>query len=412
MQGSDGNYYGTAEYGGDYGKGTVFQITADGVNSLHSFTYGNDGGEPQAALVQGGDGSFYGTTPYAGANDNGTVFRITTDGQFSTLYAFGAVRQTNVTSYTNVYPCETNVSYYTNYIELDGATPNGLVLGLDGNLYGTTQYGGGNDNGTVFQITPNGLLTTLYSFSGGYDGGHPQTSLAQGGDGNFYGTTSGGGSNGDGIMFEITPNGSFTVLYSFTGGTDGYNPSGLLAGTDGAFYGTTRYGGTNFSGNVFQIMTNGTFNNLYSFTYGNNGANPQAALVQGGDGSLYGTTSSGAGGGYGGVFRLSGIGLPSPLPLITIQPANSLPTLTGLSATFTVAGLRRHAIELSVEPQRRSPFHGRRFFRRGPWNSDGEPGVSGRCRHLFCGGFQFLRHRNQFQRGVDPVQRHQRAGGF
>ena len=290
--------------------------------------------------MQGGNGSFYGTTPYGGANGDGTVFQITADGQFSPLYAFGSVEQLiNVTSRTNVNPCgTTNISYSTNYIALDGITPNGLVPGLDGNFYGTTQYGGTNDNGTVFEITPQGTFTSLYSFTGGDDGGIPYTSLVQGVDGNFYGTTSsqGGGDEGNGTVFEITPNGLLTTLYSFIGDTDGYSPSALLAGTDGNFYGTTQYGGTNYAGNVFQIMTNGTFNNLYSFTGGADGGSPQTALVQGGDGSLYGTTSSGATGGYGGVFSLSGSSLPSPLPLIIIQPSNPPPTLTGLSAAFTV----------------------------------------------------------------------------
>jgi len=346
VQGSDGNFYGTAQNGGDNGWGAIFKITPNGtLTSLYSFTGGNDGANPQVALVQGGGGGFYGTTQYGGVNGYGNVFKITTNGQFRTLYSFGSVEQFfNVTSYTNVTPCGSTISYSTNYIPLDGATPNGLVLGLDGNFYGTTSgggaYGGLNGNGTVFEITPNGAFTSLYSFTGGNDGANPSTSLVQGGDGNFYGSTTQGGTNGYGTVFQVTPNGSLTTLYPFTGDIDGYSPGSLLAGTDGNFYGTTQYGGTNnYNGNVFQIMTNGSFTNLYSFTGSYDGGSPSTALVQGSDGSLYGTTSSGAVGGDGGVFRLSGSGLPSPLPLITIQPSNPPPTLAGLSATFTVVAL-------------------------------------------------------------------------
>jgi uncharacterized repeat protein (TIGR03803 family) len=342
VQGSDGNFYGTTENGGDNYDGDVFQIMPDGtLTSLYSFTGGNDGSGPQAALVQGGDGSFYGTTPSAGANGDGTVFKITSNGQFSTLYEFGSVEQViNVTSYTNVNYCGiTNITYSTNYMALDGSSPNGLVLGFDGNFYGTTSGGGTYGNGTVFQITPNGSFTSLYSFTGGNDGSSPLTSLVQGGDGNFYGTTQYGGTYGYGNVFQIMINGTLTNLYSFTGDTDGSSPSSLLAGTDGNFYGTTQYGGNNYWGNVFQVMTNGTFNNLYSFTGGADGGSPFSALVQGSDGSLYGTTTYGAVGGHGDVFRLSGNGLPSPLPLITVQPANPPPTLTGLSAMFTIDAL-------------------------------------------------------------------------
>ena len=135
----------------------------------------------------------------------------------------------------------------------DGA----LVQGSDGDFYGTTEYGGvyigptGETYGTVFRISTNGTLTTLYSFTGGNDGAGP-SGLVQGSDGYFYGTTGGGGANGDGTVFKISTNGAFTTLYSF--GTiqdldgdplDGANPqTGMLQGNDGSFYGTTLSGGT------------------------------------------------------------------------------------------------------------------------------------------------------------------------
>ena len=323
VQGSDGNFYGTTSSGGTYSNGTVFKISANGaLTSLYSFTGGNDGANPDGGLVQGSDGFLYGTTYNGGASSNGTVFKISASGALTTLYSFGTV--TN----TNGYP-------------LDGANPSaGLVQGSDGYLYGTTQYGGttarcgDNDAGTVFKISTNGTLTTLYSFTAVNDGANPAAGLVQGSDGNFYGTTYNGGTvydplyrtvfkispNGEpsavpmgfaflgyGTVFKITPNGVLTTLYSFTG-TNGANPAaGLVQGSDGYFYGTTAGGGTNVYGygTVFRISTNGALTTLYSFTGGNDGAEPFAGLVQGSDGSFYGTTEYSDQRGAGTVFRLT-----------------------------------------------------------------------------------------------------------
>ena len=193
---------------------------------------------------------------------------------------------------------------------------------------------GDNDVGTVFKITTNGTLTTLYSFTAVPDGANPAAGLVQGSDGSFYGTTYNGGTvydplyrtvfkispNGEpsavpmgfaflgyGTVFKITPNGVLTTLYSFTG-TDGANPAaGLVEGSDGYFYGTTAGGGTNVYGygTVFRISTNGALTTLYSFTGGNDGAEPFAGLVQGSDGSFYGTTEYSDQRGAGTVFRLT-----------------------------------------------------------------------------------------------------------
>src|ERR1035441_1873745 len=160
--------------------------------------------------------------------------------------------------------------------------------------------------GTVFKISTNGALTNLYSFTGGNDGANPYAVLVQGSDGSFYGTTMLGGTNGYGTVFQISSNGTLTTLYSFTGGNDGGNPAvGLVQGSDGSFYGTTEYGGTNNAGTVFKISTNGALTTLYSFTGQNDGAEPLAGLVQGSDGSFYGTTWMGGLGGAGTVFRLT-----------------------------------------------------------------------------------------------------------
>ena len=255
-------------------------VPAPALTSLYSFTGGADGGLPGAGLVQGSDSNFYGTTSGGGTSGNGTVFRISPSGSLTNLWEF------------------TGGS--------DGASPYaGLVQGSDGNFYGTTYGGGANGNGTVFRITPSGTLTTLWSFTYDSDGELP-SALVQGSDGNFYGTTYDGGANGNGTVFRITPSGTLTTLWSFTGGSDGAYPyAGLVQGSDGNFYGTTSAGGTNNAGTVFQINSAGGLTTLYSFSGGADGESPWAGLIQGSDGSFYSTTYEGGSYGYGTVFKLS-----------------------------------------------------------------------------------------------------------
>ena len=288
VQGSDSNFYGTT-YGSGSGpsaNGTVFRISPGGsLTTLWSFTGGNDGANPVAGLVQGSDSNFYGTASYGGANGNGTVFRISPSGSLTNLWSFTG--------------------------GTDGAVPMaGLVQGSDGNFYGTTAYGGANGNGNVFRMSPSGGLTNLWSFTGGNDGAYPQAGLVQGIDSNFYGTTygSGSGPSAYGTVFRISPGGSLTTLWSFTGGNDGASPwAALVQGSDSNFYGTASDGGANGNGTVFRISPSGGLTTLWSFTGGNDGANPLAGLVQGSDGNFYGTTyGSGSGpSGYGTVFRIS-----------------------------------------------------------------------------------------------------------
>jgi uncharacterized repeat protein (TIGR03803 family) len=212
------------------------------------------------------------------------------------------------------------------HVFANGAYPYaGLVQGSDGNFYGTTYNGGMGGYGTVFKISINGVLTSLYSFTGGNDGANPRAGLLQGGDGNLYGTTSGGGaygssSGGYGTVFKISTNGALTSLYSFTRGTDGaYPDAGLAQGNDGNLYGTTTGGGgTNHAGTVFKIGTNGALTSLYSLTGGNDGGSPYGGLVQGSDGSFYGTTSGGGQGGAGTVFRLTIVRAAPVLQAVTL----------------------------------------------------------------------------------------------
>ena len=236
IQGTDGNFYGTTDGGGVYEQGTVFKVTAGGtLTTLYTFCsqiYCTDGAAPEAGLVQATDGNFYGTTYSGGTYGQGTVFRITATGDLSTLYNF----------------CSQSGC-------ADGADPEaGLVQGTDGNLYGTTSYGGITDScdgcGTVFKITLAGQLTTLHSFDYVDDGAYPQAGLVQATDGSFYGTTNIGGASGiaAGTVFGITSAGQLTTLYAFcqTDCTDGaYPQAGLMQATDGNLYGTTSFGGNN-----------------------------------------------------------------------------------------------------------------------------------------------------------------------
>jgi uncharacterized repeat protein (TIGR03803 family) len=199
----------------------------------------------------------------------------------------------------------------------NGAYPlAGLTLGNDGNFYGTTVGGGSNDDGTIFQVTTNGTLTTLYSFTGGSNSYHTSAALTLGSDGNFYGTTSSGGSGSVGTVFKVTTNGVLTALVSFNQ-TNGeypypngeYPKAALTLGSDGNFYGTTSSGGSG-GGTVFKVTTNGTLTTLASFMAlgygGNGGEDPEAALTLGTDGNFYGTTEAGGSSVVGGtVFKVT-----------------------------------------------------------------------------------------------------------
>ena len=312
VQGSDGNFYGTTASGGAHYKGTVLKIDSAGnLTMLHSFSgFPLDGAAPTAGLVQGTDGNYYGTTASGGMFYQGTVFRMTPAGVLTVLHAFNGFMG-------------------------EGAVPTaGLVRGSDGNFYGTTVSGGAHYKGTAFKITSLGMLTTLHSFgdvSG--DGAVPSAGLVQGTDGNFYGTTASGGTSYQGTVFKITPGGAVTVLHSFSASTtEGAAPvAGLAQGTDGNFYGTTAIGGMHYQGTVFKIDSTGNVTTLHSFSGSpNEGAGPVAGLVQGSDGNFYGTTAAGGAHYQGTAFKITSAGNLTTLHSFSGSPAEGAGPVAGL----------------------------------------------------------------------------------
>jgi uncharacterized repeat protein (TIGR03803 family) len=355
IQASDGNFYGTTREGGAKdSEGTVFKISPAGtLTTLYSFCpqWPNcpHGDEPNG-LIQASDGNFYGTTREGGANGGGTVFQLSPSRTLTTLYSFCS----------QGLPCT------------DGDLPYaGLIQATDGNFYGTTRYGGANsyDGGTVFKLSPSGTLTTLYSFcsqSGCADGEYPVGGLIQATDGNFYGTTSYGGANDGGTVFQLSPAGTLTTLYSFCSEpncTDGWDPNGPIQASDGNFYGTTYGGGANslYGGTVFQLSPAGTLTTLHSFHGNPGGSLLVAGLIQAPGGNFWGTTSQGGSHGsrFGTVFVL-GVGLApfvetlptsgtvgTPIFILGFEMTGATSvTFNGTPATFQV--ISGHTIKTTV----------------------------------------------------------------
>jgi uncharacterized repeat protein (TIGR03803 family) len=285
MQTSNGNIYGLTSSGDSHNEGTIYQITPAGAETvLHAFGAAADAAYPEyGTLVQGTDGYLYGTTYEGGANGEGAAFRIKPDGtSYSVVYSFGAT-------------------------QADGYNPyGGLVFGADGNLYGVTAYGGANNEGLAFKLTTSGTFTALHSFGGSGDGQIPLAALILGHDGNFYGTTSVGGANGRGVVFKMTPSGTESVLYTFgTNANDGsgtYEP--LIEGTDGNLYGICYQGGISNKG-IFFVVSPSTGQEvvLHRFTGGATDGELPVGLVLGSDGHFYGDTLEGGTANAGVFFR-------------------------------------------------------------------------------------------------------------
>jgi uncharacterized repeat protein (TIGR03803 family) len=251
--------------------------------TLARFTVMN-GDYAAGSLVQATDGNYYGIVEYGGRNNEGAVYRVTPSGTLTDIYSF----------------CPEHTC-------INGSNPNsGLILATNGDLYGTTAYGGSSNNGTIFRITIEGKLKTLYSFcpdGGSCSGAYYPTGLIQASDDNFYGTTSALEYGGGGTIFELSAAGDFKTLYSFCSEpncTDGANPfSGPMQASNGNFYGTTFDGGPYDQGEVYELSPSGRFDILYGFCADANGNNcpygeePIGGLSEGSNGSLYGTTAAG-----------------------------------------------------------------------------------------------------------------------
>jgi uncharacterized repeat protein (TIGR03803 family) len=301
IKGQDGNFYGTTFGNGQNGdNGSVFKITPTGVaTTLHSFS-GRDGRLLYSGVIQASDGNFYGTTWKGGAPDMGTVFKVDSNGAVTTLHSF---------------------------VGNDGAYPiGGVTRGSDGNFYGTTVQGGSANKGTVFKISAAGVLTTLHQFAGP-DGQYPEASqLLQAPDGKFYGTTYQGGASSVGTVYRIDSSGAFAVVHSFAGQPldAGYPVAGLILGSDGNFYGTSYGGGAANNGATFKMTSAGAVTLLHSFTV-TDGALPFAPLMQASDGNFYGTTQQGGPANGGTIFKMDANGVVTTVHSF-VGPEGSGPT--------------------------------------------------------------------------------------
>ena len=266
---ASGNIYGTASGGGTNGSGILFKLASGGTETvLHAFGATGDGTSPDGAITIDANGNMYGTTDYGGATNNGTIWKYDASGKYKTLYSFTGT---------------------------DGSFIRGrLIRDKKGNLYGTALFGGANGDGSVFKLSPKGKLTVLHSFNN-TDGEFAEHGLVRDKAGNFYGVTAFGGTSGNGTVYKVAPDGTFTSLYSFTGGSDGgFLYGGLAIDKSGNLYGSTVSGGASGSGTVFKMTPGGSLTTLYSFTGGNDGGGPEGdmLLVKS---NLYSAASSGGG---------------------------------------------------------------------------------------------------------------------
>jgi uncharacterized repeat protein (TIGR03803 family) len=345
-----GNLFGTTMLGGTNGKGTVFEVGRDGRETvIHNFGTGSDGAYPSSGLIAAKGGKLVGTTQSGGTHNAGIVFSIAPNGTETVLYNFGGypidgaepVAGLIIDKAGNLYGttaqggsdpncgtgCGTvfeltsagseSMLHSFSYGNGDGVGPAaGLLMDQAGNLYGTTAVGGSGNAcvsgcGTVFEISSQGTESILYYFRGGGDGQEPFAGLIEDHKGNLYGTTQNGGGtgcggSGCGTVFRLQPNGDEAILHAFKGGKDGEQPyySGVISDKGGNLYGTTLLGGTSNAGTVFEVESNGKEKILHSLNGGQDGAAPASNPIMDGSGNLYGTASAGGTGGQGTVFTL------------------------------------------------------------------------------------------------------------
>jgi uncharacterized repeat protein (TIGR03803 family) len=333
-----GNLYGTTPWGGASYFGVVFEVDTSGTETvLYNFDGATAGANPEAGLVRDEAGNLYGTTALGGAFTYGVVFKLDTSGKEKVLHSFsadftdgqnpygdGLIRDKNGNLYGTTYyggrqqvgtVFKVDTSRKEKVLHVfaggvsDGAYPYaGVILDAKGNLYGDAEEGGTSDSGVVYKLSKSGKLTVLHSFTGGTnDGSYPQGNLAMDNDGNLYGATYNGGADNAGTVFELSPNGNGgwneTVLHVFAGGaSDGAYPyAGVILDANGNLYGTTEEGGASNLGTVYELSGK-TITLLHSFD-GSDGEYPVGGVIQDTSGNLYGTAEAGGSSGYGTVWQ-------------------------------------------------------------------------------------------------------------
>ena len=401
IRGPDGNLYGTSSAGGAFRMGTAFRITPDGaVTLLHSFSQDAAGFDPCSPLLLASDGSLYGRSCRGGGSDRGTLFKLTLSGVVTVVHDF-AVTEGRGNGYsltqgsdgflyggteTVIFRTTTDGAFSALNTLAANSLPRGaLVQGTDGRFYGTTLYGGDFRRGQVLSLDAAGTVRTLHAFRPGPDGSSPSGTLVEGPDGALYGTTELGGAYDRGVAFRLAPDGTYSILHTFVGGSaDGEGPFGLILGSDGSLYGSTARGGISDDGTIFRMTPGGEVTILHHFAgapsdgaygaflataadgsfYGvtqgggafdggtafrmtpsgavtilhhfaggmSDGAYPGAALVQAGGGNFYGTTSYGGVRGYGTIFRMTADG--------EVTVLHSLYAFDGDYSPLGVPGLR------------------------------------------------------------------------
>lgn len=349
-QGHDGNLYGVSHFGGTSDIGTVFSITPSGVPTILDSLVGSNGAYPYYGLTLGSDGNFYGVAPLGGTSNAGTFFKITPTGTMTVLYNFtgsgdggyptsppvqgadgnyyGVATGNNggnqlTSSFYKITPAGVFTTLHL-FTSAEGNQCSGVTLGSDGNFYGGCNFDGANGDGTLYKISLTGHVTVLHNLTG-TDGLYPAGIVpVQASDGNYYGATYSGGTSNVGVIYQLKPSGTYTVLHNFAAGSDGAYPiASLTLATDGQLYGTASYGGNTTAcptgitgcGVLFKITKSGVFTTLHTFS-SSDGAYPQSSLSLRTDGVFYGDTFGG--GFYGqGVFYSLNTGLQPFVSLVT-----------------------------------------------------------------------------------------------
>jgi len=337
------NLYGTTAFGAEGGAGAVYKLDKLGnATAVYDFP-GNHRGQYtyNAGVTLDSDGHLYGDTFYGGRSGVGVVYRLDDDRDEHVLYTFSlfttrgfgqptgtVTRDSAGNSYGSTFIGQTDTGFGYGVVYKvdagghatvlhnftggdDGANPYaGVILDAKGNLYGTASGGGASNSGVVFEIDAAGQENVLYTFSGGADGAGPYGGLTRDSAGNFYGTTTGGGTSGNGVVFKLDDKGHETVLYSFSGGADGANPfEAVIFDSAGNLYGTTNAGGASGAGVVYKLDASGHETVLHSFTGGADGGYPLwVKLARDAAGNLYGTTVAGGTLDAGVVFKLDASG--------------------------------------------------------------------------------------------------------